>query len=279
MSDFLSIQEFSKLSGVESSTLRYWDEIGLFSPLMRNPDNNYRYYSTVQLIALNFVTSLSNLEIPLKTIAALRDERDPENLLDLLEKQEKRMDMEMRSLRRRYSIIHARRELINSGVKVDESLISVCAKEDMQMHLWPRNEYAEGDTFIKPLADHVARIGEYHITLSFPVGGYYDDMEAFASEPGKPNHFISIDPVGTHTQKAGDYLVGYSRGYYGELGDLPARMKAFAEEHSLYIKEPVYLVYLFDEFSTKDPSQYLAQASIAITKAPSRKKAAEARKK
>jgi len=86
MSTVLSIQEFSKISGIESSTLRYWDELGLFSPLARNPETNYRYYNTAQLLALNFVTVLSDLGFPLKTIAKLREERDPEKLLDLLEK-------------------------------------------------------------------------------------------------------------------------------------------------------------------------------------------------
>ena len=268
MNDFLSIQEFSKISGIEASTLRYWDEIGLFSPLMRNPENNYRYYSTVQLLALNFVTTLSELEIPLKTIAELREERTPDNLLDLLEKQEKAMDMQMRALRRRYSIIHARRELINIGAKIDESEISVCSKDEMPMYLWPRNEYQEDDTFIEPLAGYVNWTTDNHINLGFPVGGYYDDMESFANAPGRPNHFISIDPVGTHCQKAGEYLVGYIRGYYGELGDLPERMIAHAKEHSLYITGPVYIVYLFDEFCTREPSQYLAQASIAVSKPP-----------
>ena len=106
MKDLLTIRDFSKLTGVEASTLRYWDEIGLFSPLKRNPENNYRYYSLAQVPALNFITTLSELEIPLKTIAELRKERDPEKLLSLLEKKEIQMDMELRALRQRSSIIH-----------------------------------------------------------------------------------------------------------------------------------------------------------------------------
>jgi len=267
MDDYLSIQEFSKLSGVESSTLRYWDEMGLFSPMMRNPDNNYRYYSTVQLLALNFVTTLSDLELPLKTIADLREERTPEKLMDLLDKQEKRMDMEMRNLRQRYSIIHARRELINTGLRtVDSDEISVQRKEALTMFLWPRNEYKEGDTFIEALADLVSSTGDYHINLSFPVGGYFDNIEALISAPNKPNHFISIDPIGFHIQKAGDYLVGSVRGYYGDLGDLPERMAAYAREHSFNINGPVYVTYLFEEISTKDPSQYLAQCYTPVSK-------------
>ena len=266
MSAILSIQEFSKLSGIEASTLRYWDELGLFSPLERNPENNYRYYSTAQLLALNFVTVLSELEIPLKMIAKLREERNPDELLDLLEKQEIKMDMEMRNLRQRYSIIHARRELINMGSKIDESLISIEHMEEKAMILWPINEYEDGDTFIEPLASYVAHTGDYHINLSFPVGGYYETMESFASSPGCPDHFISIDPIGTYAKKAGEYLVGYARGYYGELGNLPERMQKYADVNSLTISGPIYVLYLIEEICTSEPTQYLAQCSVAISK-------------
>ena len=266
MSDTLSIQEFSKISGVESSTLRYWDEIELFSPLMRNPENNYRHYSSAQLLALNFVTTLSTLDIPLKTIADLREDREPEDFLELLEKLEKRMDMEMRNLRQRYSIIHARRELIKMGMKVDESKISVMPLDERAMIVWPRNEYKEGDTFLAPLSKHISETNEYHINLSFPVAGRHDSMETFLEGPGRPDNFVSIDPIGTYNRKAGDYLVGYARGYYGELGDLPERMAAHAKENSLTLTGPVFTMYLHEEISTSDPSQYLAKCSVAIGK-------------
>ena len=266
MTDTLSINEFSKLSGVESSTLRYWDEIGVFSPILRNPENNYRHYSPAQLLALNFVTTLSDLEIPLKTIAELRKERNPENFLELLEKQERQMDMEMRSLRQRYSIIHARRELINLGMKVDEKAISVEQLDDRAMFLWPRNEYKEGNTFLEPLAAFVAETAMYHINLSFPVGGYHDDIDSFIKAPGCPNNFLSIDPIGTHTRKAGDYLVGFTRGYYGEMGNLPERLRDYARENSLNLAGPVYTIYLQEEICSNDPENYLAMSSIAVTK-------------
>jgi len=266
MDDYLSIQEFSKLSGIESSTLRYWDEIGIFCPLKRHPENNYRYYSIAQLLALNFVTVLSNLAIPLKTIAELRKARNPDKLLALLEKQERLMDMEMRDLRLRYSIIHARRELINSGVKIDESTITTIHMEERTLARWPRNEYKEGDTFIEPLANYVPKVDKYHINLSFPVGGYYDSMESFAKAPACPDHFISFDPVGTYKMKEGEYLVGYARGYYGVVGDVAERMVAYAAEHSLNIHGPVYMQYLHEEISTQDPSQYLAQVCVALSK-------------
>jgi len=266
LKDFYTVQEFSRLSGVEASTLRYWDDIGLFTPLKRNPDNNYRYYTLTQILALNFVTTLSELEIPLKTIAELREDRTPEQLMLLLEKLEHKLDMEMRQLRMRYSIIHARRELINLGMKINEETVSVAHKDEKALILWPRNEYKEGDTFVEPLASYVQHAYKQHINLSFPVGGYYDNMESFIKNPSKPDRFFTLDPIGLYTYKAGEYLIGYARGEYGELGDLPERMAAYAKEHSISVSGPVFIMYLNNEICTKDPSLYLAQCSVQVSK-------------
>ena len=271
MKDYLSIQEFSTLSGVGMSTLRYWDEIGLFSPIMRNPENNYRYYSPIQLTALNFVTTLSELEIPLKTIGELRKERDPENLLRLLEKHERSMDMEMRRLRRRYSIIHARQELIRYGMRIDDTQVSVLYREDKALILWPRNEYEDGDSFIGPLTSFVQHTAEYHINLSFPIGGYYDNIESFIRDPERPDRFFSIDPTGNYTRKAGDYLIGFAKGYYADFGDLPERMASYAKDNALTLSGPVYVMYLYDEISSLDPSQYIAQACVSVIRSRKRR--------
>jgi len=260
----LSIQELSKISDIEASTLRYWDEIELFSPVGRNPENNYRHYTLAQLHTLNFVTTLSSLDVPLKVIAELREKRDPEQLLLLLQKLEKRMDMEMRNLRYRYSVIHSRRELIQKGMKVDVNKISVENLDEREMIIWPRNEYKEGDTFLDPLSKHIANLREYQVNLGFPVGGRHDNMETFVKRPGCPDNFFSLDPIGSYIRSPGNYLVGYINGYYGELGDLPERMAAYASENDIALTGPVFTIYLLEESSTIDPSQYLAKCCIAV---------------
>lgn len=263
MNEYLTIQDFAQISNIEASTLRYWDEIGLFSPVRRDPENNYRRYSMTQLFALQFITTMRDLEIPLKTIAELREERDPEKLLALLEQQEHLMDMEMLRLRQRYSIIHARRELINLGSKIDESRVSIESMRERAMILWPSNEYRGGETFVTALAALIPVIGEYNINLSFPVGGYHENVGSFRDATQQPERFFTLDPVGRHRQKAGDYLVGYARGYYGEAGDLPDRMLAYAKKEGLALSGPVYSVYLYDEVCSGDPSDYLVQSSVA----------------
>ena len=264
MKDLYSIQEFSKISGVDSTVLRYWDDIGVFSPIKRNPDNNYRYYSIAQLLALNFVSTMSDLGIPLKTIAELREDRDPEDILHILEKRERELDMELRLLRQRSSIIHARQELIRNGLKADEAAVSVVHMDERALMLWPENAYGEEDSFIEPLAAFVSQSKKHHVNLSFPVGGYWESLEAFMQAPSCPERFFSFDPVGTYALKDGEYLVGYTRGYYADMGDLPERLASYARKNTLSPSGPVYTFYLHEETCVIDPSQYLAQTCVAL---------------
>jgi len=270
MGETLSIHKFSKLSGVGSSTLRYWDDLGVFSPLMRHPSNNYRYYSITQLPELNFVTTLCELQVPLKTIADIQNGRNPERILDLLEEHERKLDHEMAKLQIQYSIIHSRRELMALGLKANEAEISVMALPEKNMLRWPRNEYEEGDTFINPLVSHVSKTDDYLINLSFPIAGYHETLGSFIERPGCPDFFLSVDPMGQYKRVSGDYLVAYTRGYYGEFGDLPTRMMQYAKEHSINIIGPIYTVYLHEGICTKDPSDYLAQCSILIKREKTR---------
>ena len=290
MKKFLSIKEFSELSEIETSTLRYWDEIGLFSPIKRDPGNNYRYYSPEQIIAVNFITVLSNLNVPLKTISKLEKDRNPEKIVRLIEKQEKLLDLEMCRLRECYSVIHSRRELLNYGMKVvagfkavngkevdneytaknaidvDVNKISILHRDDKAIILGPRNEFKEGEGFYKSFINFCKHAKDLRINLNFPIGGYHDNMESFLKNPAGPDYFCSLDPTGNRKRTAGDYLVGFAQGYYGELGNLAERMLNYAKRNSLKLTGPVYSMYLLDEICFEDISKYLIQVCVAVGK-------------
>ena len=110
------------------------------------------------------------------------------------------------------------------------------------------------------------RADEFRINLNYPIGGMYDNMDAFLAAPAQPTRFFSLDPTGNIQLEAGDYLVGYARGYYGELDDLAKRMADYAEASDLKVPDPVYVLYLHDEICTQDPADYLACASIAASR-------------
>lgn len=264
MKEFLSVTEFSKLSGIENSTLRYWDEIGLFSPVKRDPDNNYRYYSPMQVITVNFISVLSGVAIPLKVISEMEGQRTPENIIDLIEAQEVQLDVEMRRLRECYSVIHTRRELIKLGLKADPSQITVAKLPEKRLIFGPPAGFRDNEPFYEPFMRFCNTAEEMRINLNYPIGGYQERFDTFVKTPGKPDRFYSLDAAGNARQEAGLYMVGYARGYYGEFGDLPDRMAAYAREKDLKVTGPVYHIYLLDETCIQDPSQYLVRTSVRV---------------
>jgi len=259
----LSIKEFSEMSGLEQSTLRYWDDIGLFKPARRNMDNGYRYYSAEQIILVNFIKVLSSLNVPLKVIAQVSENRSPEAILKLMEQQETMLDRQLNRLHASYSTIHTLRDVIKQGIDVpDVGRISVQPLVSMSIALGPYNEAWEGLNFYQGFIRYCQYAKENRVNLNNPIGGYYDSLEHFLSAPSVPSRFFSVDPRGNDERAAGNYLVGYARGYYGQLGDAAQRLDEFAAEEDLDVSGPVYVLYLLDEISMKDTSDYLAQVCV-----------------
>ncbi|MCL2324823.1 MAG: MerR family transcriptional regulator [Actinomycetia bacterium] len=265
MKDSLSIKEFARLSGIETTTLRYWDEIGLFSPDKRDESTGYRYYSPWQIIAVNFVTVLRNIGVPLKQISEIESSRTPESVMDLIDQQEYRLDKEIRSLTEAHSVIRTRREIIKQGQKADTTRIEVVDLPERAIILGPLNaELTEQREAYAPFIGFWDRAAELRINVDYPIGGYHASSEEFFAHPSEPQRFFSLDPSGNAVRAAGGYLTAYVRGYYGEFGDTPEKMKDYARKHRLTLSGPVFVLYLNDEICTQDPSRYLAQISMAV---------------
>lgn len=263
-STLLSIKEFAHLAKTKQSTLRYYDEIGLLSPVSRG-GNNYRYYLPYQTIVLNFINVFIDLGFPLSVIKELKEHRDPEGLLRLLTQQEVTLDIKLRELQTAYSIIHTYRNNIQVGLLAHEDEISIHEFVDSPIILGPINDFTNAGQFYEPFMNFCNSSDKYGINLRFPIGGIHDSMDLFLDAPSQPTRFFSVDPTGNCKRKAGKYLVGYTRGYYGQFGDLPQRMVSYAKEHNLIFKSPVYVIYLLDEISIIDKDQYLSQVTVAVS--------------
>jgi len=267
--NLLTVKEFSILTGIEESTLRYWDRAGLFQPAMRHGGNNYRLYSLEQAVAVDFITVLSGLRLPLKTIAEARKSRDPQKILSLLRQQKFEIDKELIRLQGIYSAIHTLEDIIHRGIEAAPGEIGVRHMEEMPIIMGPENTYGEGELFYRALKEYRMQAKHNRVNICNPIGGYHTSMELFIKTPALPQHYFSIDVTGSDCRPAGDYLVGYVQGCYGQMGDLPREMAAWAQENGLECEGPVYVVYLLDGFSISDPAQYLAQISVRVRKSKS----------
>jgi len=261
----LSIKAFSKYTGVNQSTLRYYDEIGLIKPVERGEENNYRYYRPSQSMTLSFINVLIDLGVSLTDIKEMSDGRTPEGVIELLSRQETILDRKLNEIQTAYSIIHTFRKNIQSGLFAPVGEIRVEDMEDAHFILGAVNEFKENGTFYEPFMKFCNSAGDFRINLRYPIGGYHYDIDSFMNAPGQPDKFFSLDPLGNCKRSAGKYLVGYARGYYGEFGDLPQRMAHYAKEHNLLCSGPVYTLYLLDEVSVSKTDEYLARVSVCVS--------------
>ncbi|MGF1514269.1 MAG: MerR family transcriptional regulator [Elainellaceae cyanobacterium] len=79
------IGEFSKIAQVPASQLRYYGDIGLFTPIYSDRDTGYRYYSVHQLAQLNRILALKDLGLSLDQVKHLvEDEVSPEEIRGML---------------------------------------------------------------------------------------------------------------------------------------------------------------------------------------------------
>jgi len=259
----LSIKEFSEFSGINQTTLRYYDEIGLLPPASRKK-NKYRYYTPFQLIKLNYIRVLENLGVKLSAIKDMDSNRTPEKVIELLSQQETKLHKQVYELTMAASILHTYRKNISRGLTAEGGTIRLEEHDDANYVLGDPNDFKNYITFYEEFIRFCRSARKNRINLDFPIGGFHKDMNAFLNAPGWPEHFFSQDPLGNCLCPGGTFLVGYIRGYYGNFGDLPQKMAIYAKDHHLVFNGPVYSLYLLDEISVIKPDQYLSSVSVRV---------------
>jgi len=265
---YLTISEFSKIVGISVDKLRYYDNSGIFHPAKHGEGekSKYRYYSPSQITAINMIRVLSEIGIQLKTIKKIAGSRTPENMLKLLSKQRYSLIDKLHSLQDAYAVIDTYIELLISGISAIENEITLAEMPEVRITLGNDNDFSDSYKFFREFICFCNTPHKPMLNLAYPIGGFFKDMTAFLDEPSQPTRFFSLDPKGRDHKEAGLYLVGYTRGYYGETNDLPKRMVAFAKDQELVFSGPVYNTYLFDEVSVSNPNKYLLQVAASVTR-------------
>jgi DNA-binding transcriptional MerR regulator len=118
------IGDFSNLTRVSVRMLRYYDEVGLFTPIHVDDFTAYRYYSATQIKRLNFIVSLRDLGFSVADIAKIVDEKDASKQLDMLvnKQNETIKDIEKQRIRLekiKSTILNIDKEKIKMSYKVE----------------------------------------------------------------------------------------------------------------------------------------------------------------
>lgn len=79
-----TVGEVSKITGISKDTLRYYDKIGLFQPLLRDETTGYRLYTLEQFWYFDIITCFRKLGVSIKSIKEILSYKDNSAIVALL---------------------------------------------------------------------------------------------------------------------------------------------------------------------------------------------------
>ncbi|MDT7547398.1 MAG: MerR family transcriptional regulator, thiopeptide resistance regulator [Actinomycetota bacterium] len=96
----LTIGEFARASGLTAKALRHYDAVGLLTPALVDPTNNYRRYDGDQLPTARLVRRLRELELPLDEVRRLLALKGEAQLTEALVEHRRRLGARITRLQR-----------------------------------------------------------------------------------------------------------------------------------------------------------------------------------
>jgi len=260
-----SISDFAKYSRTTKDTLLHYDRIGLLSPASRSK-NKYRLYAPNQLVTVNTIRTLQELGLSLTEIGDIITERTPLYIHTLLNQQIEQIDLKINHWNRARDLLFTLQEHIQSGLEADEANIVIQYLPEKAMVLGDLNDYSQGGD------DYTALNTFYHAThekypelhLNYPVWGFFSKERVISRDWKWPDRFYFYTPEGEHLRPAGLYAIGYTRGDYGQCGDLYEQMLHFIDTSGFKVSGDAYEEYPLNEVCISDSSNYLIRLLIAV---------------
>ena len=123
----MTTAQFAELHGVNRRTLHYYDDIGLFSPCQKG-ENGYRYYDASQSIVFEYIRMLKELNMSIAEIADYCKHPAPEKFLQIADRKEAEIDLEIRRLKRARNILKTKKAQVRlcEGLPDEEIRVEEC---------------------------------------------------------------------------------------------------------------------------------------------------------
>ena len=262
---YFTISQFARFARTTRNTLIHYENKGLINPISRG-DNNYRSYSVSQIANLNLIRTLQELGMTLEEIKQIKDSRTPELMENILTQQIDKIEIKIDRCVQAQKLLHTLRKIIRSVNNIDENEIYVQFHPAEAIVLGEINDYSRGRNDYDALRDFYRSIGDKYPSydLNYPVWAIFSKERIRRGDWNWPERFYFYNPEGHDKKPAGSYVVGYTRGGYGDCGSLYRRLLDYIETNNLEINGDIYEEYPLNEISINDNSNYLIRVMIPI---------------
>ncbi len=128
---YLSTGEFAALCGIKKDTLFFYDREGLLKP-RHVSENGYRRYAVEQFFDYDMIAVLKDTGTSLQEIKRHLKDRDPEELLRLLEEKKRLLRQERERLARRQRMLESIIALAREALQAEHGVLRIVeAKEEL----------------------------------------------------------------------------------------------------------------------------------------------------
>ncbi|MCM2605462.1 MerR family transcriptional regulator [Rossellomorea marisflavi] len=268
----LRIGEISNLFKLSKPTLRYYDEIGLFSPKYTDEQNQYRYYGIEQFATLDAIIFLRKNGFAIKDIKEQLEKRSPEGTLDLLQRKLEETRQEIRDL----EIIS--RKIQNKITTIQEGLSLLTETAVTIKEFGARSityYYNEGPV------DMIAKMDEIHLSdmerisqMSHVYDGFFTGDLGFVVDypslqeegPVKYGRIFDLneDHASPHFLRGGLYACYPYKGPYEDIKEAHLHVLDHIHTHGYLVDGEAIELYILDESVVKDENDYLTMIQVPV---------------
>ena len=266
----ISAGEFAKLCQTTRDTLRYYDKMGILTP-MKNEENGYRYYSHKQITTFYFINFYRALDCPVKYLKHFMQSAISEEFSDLVNTQ-------YMSLLEMKKEIDKKLELISAVVDFNKRVLAnpdgevILETESKPFRIFATDiksspAYCAKDV-ITDVTNHINLCVETEKSSSFPLGCIIDKDKFFANDfeyskmfsiasPGKKGNDIYTLPTST-------YVSCICSDTHDEIVDVYRKIQQFIKDNNLTVKSNVYSLSLMNLVDSNETKRYIKYIFVCV---------------
>ncbi len=264
--DYLTTGQMAKLHNINKKTLMFYDRIGLFSPDIVG-ENNYRYYRLTQIPKLEVILSLRSLNYSIEEIRMYLNEKNPQNLENILSSLQEKLDHQIKTLTATRNLISNKAQSytdlnkkISSGitlksVQAEDLYISkpLSDKNDLEIYQFLSEAIIAAN--IQHLFCHTYGSIMWKVDIDQGIYNKYRQFFIKAKNPDADKRFI---------RPSGTYLIYYHKGNWRSLPAAYKKVISYMQSKSLKQIGNAYEENIIDVFSTDIEDDYITKIMIPV---------------
>ena len=259
-----TVKEFADMHHINKRTLHYYDEIGLFSPAVKN-ENNYRYYTLSQSAELEYILSLKELGMSISEIKEYLKQPNSNHLIEITNNKIEELDRKLHYFMSLKKHLNKEKKLLDLSFKVKDQDIVLKELPREFLFCTPISHNNNDIKNIEIVMKHLRSVWDL---TSFKVGcGSYISLDKVLD-----NNFYEYDGLfsivdsdicnkNISVREKGFYLCGYNIGSWEKIPHLYQKMVQYAKDKNLVLVGNAYEIGL-NNFSNLSSNQYITEIII-----------------